>query len=58
MIINLLGCALLSLTVFSWTTCAHLKCICNENFDFVIFALSDNFIFSDHFTLSGIFFYF
>jgi hypothetical protein len=26
-----------------------LKCICNENFDFVIFALSDNFIFSDHF---------
>ena len=25
-----------------------LKCICNENFDFVIFALSDNFIFSDH----------
>ena len=26
-----------------------LKCICNENFDFVIFALSENFIFSDHF---------
>ena len=27
----------------------NLKCICNENFDFFIFALSDNFIFSDHF---------
>ena len=26
-----------------------LKCICNENFDFVIFAFSENFIFSDHF---------
>ena len=26
-----------------------LKCICNENFDFAIFALSKNFIFSDHF---------
>ena len=26
-----------------------LKCICNENFDFGIFASSKNFIFSDHF---------
>ena len=26
-----------------------LKCICNENFDFLIFALPKNFIFSDHF---------
>ena len=26
-----------------------LKCICNENFDFGIFASSENFIFSDHF---------
>ena len=26
-----------------------LKCICNESFDFFIFALPKNFIFSDHF---------
>ena len=26
-----------------------LKCICNENFDFFIFALPKNSIFSDHF---------
>jgi hypothetical protein len=30
-------------------TLSRLKCICNENFDFVIFALSENLIFSDHF---------
>ena len=29
-----------------WTS---LKCICNENFGFGIFVLSENFIFSDHF---------
>ncbi len=28
---------------------AALKCICNEIFDVGIFALSKNFIFSDHF---------
>ena len=27
----------------------NLKCICNENFGFGIFVLSENFIFSDHF---------
>ena len=32
-----------------YKVCFSLKCICNENFDFLIFALPKNFIFSDHF---------
>jgi hypothetical protein len=34
------------------TNYLNLKCICNENFDFLIFALSENFIFSDHFNIN------
>ena len=35
--------------VFKATPAKYLKCICYENFDFLIFALLKNFIFSNHF---------